>query len=224
MCSHRSAAFALLLVLPAPSIGALFMFWIAPGPVGLAVYGIGKAILYLTPGLWAHYVDREPLSLSPARRGGFGIGIAMGLVISAAILLAWWLLGDRAIDIQAFRAALAGNKLDTPQRFLLAAAWLSLVNALLEEYSFRWFITTRWATLAPRQAIWLSAASFAAHHLIVLLNYLAWPVALMATAGIFIGGLLWTWLYRRTGSIWPGYVSHAIVDIAVMSIGWFALR
>ena len=43
-------------------------------------------------------------------------------------------------------------------------------------------------------------------------------------AGIFIGAGLWSGLYLRTRSVWPGYLSHAIVDVAVFAIGWRLIR
>ena len=35
-----------------------------------------------------------------------------------------------------------------------------------------------------------------------------------------LGGMAWSWCYVRFGSIWPAYVSHAIVDVAVFAVGW----
>jgi membrane protease YdiL (CAAX protease family) len=218
-----SAVASLALVIPAPSIGALVSFWLFPGPIGLVTYAVCKAVLYLTPALWSRFVDGERWSWSPPRKGGFGIGIALGLLIGALIWAAYLLLGDRAIDMGPFREVLEKNQLSTPMRFLVAAAWLSFVNALLEEYVFRWFITTRFAAIAPRAAIWLSAGAFTMHHVIVLLKYLPVPSTILASAGIFVGGLLWSWLYRRSESVWPPYVSHAIVDLAVMGVGYWAL-
>ena len=46
---------------------------------------------------------------------------------------------------------------------------------------------------------------------------------MLASAGVFVGGVAWSWLYRRSGSIWPGYLSHAIVDAAIMGVGYAAL-
>ena len=40
------------------------------------------------------------------------------------------------------------------------------------------------------------------------------------TCGVFVGGAVWNWCYLRYRSIWPGYVSHAIVDAALLAIGW----
>ncbi len=228
--SRRSAACALALVIPAPSIGALASFWLVPGPIGLAIYALGKAVLYLTPALWSRFVDGEPWSLSRPSRRGWGAGIGFGLLVSAAILLLWLAIGDSAFDLDRFRTILTENGLAEPTRFILAAAWLSFVNALLEEYVFRWFITTRFDALLPATGraraaavLLLSAFAFTLHHIIVLAHYLPPLMTLLACTGIFVGGLFWSWLYRRAGSLWPAYVSHAIVDIAVMVVGYLTL-
>jgi membrane protease YdiL (CAAX protease family) len=34
---------------------------------------------------------------------------------------------------------------------------------------------------------------------------------------------MWSWLYLRYRSVWPCYVSHAIVDIAVFVVGWLII-
>ena len=41
--------------------------------------------------------------------------------------------------------------------------------------------------------------------------------------GVMIGGLVWSWMYMRYRSIWPGWVSHAIVDVAVFGVGAWVL-
>ena len=230
---RSSAALALAIVIPAPSIGALASFWLFPGPVGLAIYAIGKAVLYLTPALWSRFVDGEPWSLSPPTRRGWRMGIGFGVLVSAAIFGLWLAIGERAFDLDRFRGILAENGLATPARFILAAAWLSFVNALLEEYVFRWFITTRIdAVLSPEAAsggrrsaivVTLSALAFTLHHIIVLAHYLPPVMTALACTGILVGGAFWSWLYRRGGSLWPAYVSHAIVDIAVMTVGYMTL-
>ena len=223
----RSAAWALVVVVPAPTIGALMSFWIAPGPVGLVAYAICKAILYGTPAVWSRFVDGERWSssrpLPSEARRAWVIALLSGLVIGGSIVLAWWLLGERAIDVPRFQGILAENRIATPARFIAAAAWFSIVNSLLEEYSFRWFITTRIERLTPRGAATLSALAFTAHHVVVLLAYLPPFATALASAGIFVGGLFWSWLYRRCRSVWPGWLSHALVDAAIMAIGYVSL-
>jgi uncharacterized protein len=231
--SRSSAALALAIVIPAPSIGALASFWLFPGPVGVAIYALGKGVLYLTPALWSRFVDGEPWSFSPPSRRGWGAAIGFGLLVSAAILALWLAIGDAAFDLDRFRGILTENGLATPERFMLAAAWLSFVNALLEEYVFRWFITTRIDAALPGDAasggrrnglvVALSALAFTLHHIIVLAHYLPPVMTALACIGILVGGAFWSWLYRHAGSLWPAYVSHAIVDIAVMTVGYLTL-
>jgi membrane protease YdiL (CAAX protease family) len=222
--STRSAIASLALIIPAPTIGALFSFWIAPGAMGLIVYGLCKTILYLTPALWSRFVDRQPWSVTPPRRGGWLTGIATGIVLGGAVLIAWHLFGDWAIHVEALRRSLEQSGLSNARRFFGAAVWICLVNSLLEEYAFRWFITTRIEVLTTRGAASLCALAFTMHHVIVLLAILPVTTAWIAAAGVFCGGLTWSWLYRRCGSVWPGWLSHVLVDASIMWVGWQALR
>ena len=211
----------LLLVVPAPSIGTLCAFHLVPGPVGNAIYGVGKGILYGAPLLWWWLQQPPRPRPSKPKAEGMGVAIASGLGIGAVILAAYALLPDGAYDPALLRNAAAESGFDTEARFLAVAAWLCVVNALLEEYVFRWFLYGRCRELlAKTPALLAGAAIFTAHHVIVLRAFFDWPLTLLASAGVFIGGLVWTWTYERYQSIWPGYVSHALVDVAIMVVGW----
>lgn len=65
-----------------------------------------------------------------------------------------------------------------------------------------------------------SALGFTLHHIVALQVYFAWHVTAIASLGLFVGGAIWAWLYLRYSSIWPAYLSHAIVDVAVFAIGY----
>ena len=65
-----------------------------------------------------------------------------------------------------------------------------------------------------------AALAFTAHHVIVLAAQFNWPISVLGSVGVFIGGAAWNWLYLRYRSIWPGYVSHALVDAAIFIIGY----
>ena len=76
---NQRALIALLLLVPAASIGtAASMFWWPELALGKAVFVACKLWLVLLPLVWLRVVDREPLSWSPPRRGGFGVGAALG--------------------------------------------------------------------------------------------------------------------------------------------------
>ena len=64
-----------------------------------------------------------------------------------------------------------------------------------------------------------SALFFTVHHVIAMAVFMDWLPVLLCSSGVFIGGLVWSWLYARFESIWPCYLSHAIVDMAVFGVG-----
>ena len=197
------------------------MFWIAPGSIGSVSYAIAKFWLYGLPLVWLLLVDRRRPGLSPARRGGFGIGIILGIAIGAAILLVYHLYAEARIDTTEIRRLMTANGLDQPLRYIAACAYLALINSLLEEYAFRWFFFEKCRVLLPAiPAVIVAALIFTAHHVIVVAAYFDWQIAGLASFGVFIGGVIWSSLYLRFQSIWPGYVSHIFADCAIFIIGW----
>ncbi len=218
------AALALLLVVPAPSVGVVAAMIAAPGPVGTAVFVACKAWMLLLPLAWLIVVERGRPSASPARHGGFGVGALLGVAIGVVIVAGYLLVGTRLIDAGHVRVMAAQNGIGTVARYLVAAAYWITINSVLEEYVYRWFIVRRCETLMPTGlAILASALFFTVHHVIALKVQFDWTVTTLGSAGVFIGGTIWSWLYVRYRSIWPGYVSHAIVDVAVFAVGWLII-
>lgn len=219
--TRTRALIALLLLVPAPSLGSAMGLWVAPGPVGKTVYAVCKIWILVLPLVWLLAVERGKLSLSPARRGGFGFGVLSGVLIGALIVGAYYLFAAAQIDPATLRELAAANGFDRRPVFLAFAAYLILVNALLEEYVWRWFVYTRWETIvAGPVAVALAAVCFTLHHILVLASFVPWSLTILGASGVFVGGVVWSWSYRRYRSIWPGYVSHAIVDAAILALGW----
>jgi len=225
--SHRTAVLALLLVVPAPSIGVALALLIPDtvGTIGQAAWTASKVWLVVVPLLWLLKVDRKRISLSPLRRGGLGVGIVSGLVIAGLIVAAAAFLGPELIDTAVVKEMAAGNGLDQLDRYIALAIALSVGNALMEEYVWRWFVQTRWKMLtrSSTAAIVLSAACFTIHHVLALTAYFGPGIVVIGSLGVFAGGCLWSWLMTRYESIWPGYVSHVIVDIGVFVAGGLIL-
>jgi membrane protease YdiL (CAAX protease family) len=69
----------------------------------------------------------------------------------------------------------------------------------------------------------VTAAIFTAHHVLVLRAFFPWPFVLWGSAGVFVAGLVWTWLYARMGTVWPSYVSHMLADCALLWVGYSLL-
>ena len=216
---------ALALLVPAPTIGVLMAMHFDPGPVGQAVYGASKVWILLLPLAWLLLVDgKTPDVSSPLRARGILLGVVLGLVIGGIIVGGYLLIGKQWIDAEAMRAVADRNGLDEKWKYLALAAYLCIVNSLLEEYVWRWFVFHHCATLVPRWvAVALSGLLFTVHHIFALGLQFDWRITVLGSAGVCIGGITWSWLYLRFGTVWPGWVSHLIVDVAVFAVGWMIL-
>ncbi|MCU0306148.1 MAG: CPBP family intramembrane metalloprotease [Thermoanaerobaculales bacterium] len=221
MTDRRRALIALGLLVPVPSLGAATaMIW-APGPTGQALFMAAKVWLVAFPVLWYLAVERGRPSLSPATRGGLGLGLATGVAAGAAIWLAALLTGVLDMDVGELAGVVGEMGLASPRAYLLGALGWTFVNSLIEEFVYRWFVLSELERLVATPAAVLgSAAVFTAHHVVALSTYLPWGLTVLASTGVFLGGVLWAVLYARTRSIWPGWVSHVLADVAVFAVGW----
>jgi membrane protease YdiL (CAAX protease family) len=215
------SALALLLLVPAPSLGVLAGLLLFPGtPLGMALFTLSKLWLFGLPLVWTRWVDRKPFGLSPAREGGIGTGLWSGLLIAAGIAGVWILFGDRLVDRDALGSGIRATGLRTPVKFLVGSLYFCLVNAALEEYAWRWFCLERCRALFPTPvAVVLASLFFTLHHFLALRILSSTGTALVASAGVFAGGTLWGWMAVRYRSVRPGFVSHAFADGAIFAIG-----
>lgn len=215
----------LLLVVVAPSIGALSALWLWPGAAGSTVYSICKIVLYGIPAIVAlktlSYQDVRAGLRRGLKAGPLLFGLLSGVVISACILVLWFTWLAKHSDTSKLVEVVAEAGLDTPLKFWAFAAWLCIGNSLLEEFVFRWFVDSRLAVLRTPAALALplSAAIFTMHHVIVLAAFFDVPLVLLGSAGVFVGGLIWSWSLRRWQSLLPAWISHGLVDLAVFVVG-----
>ena len=220
----RQALVALMLLAPVPSLGVVAAMVVAPGPIGHAIFLAAKLWLLVFPAAWYLLVDNGRFSWSPPRRGGLLVGTLSGAVMAAVITAAASVAAVNGLDTTALETAVREMGLATPAAFLAGAAAWTLANSLIEEYVYRWFVFRQSERLfGGPAAIWVSAGIFTAHHVIAVSRYLGPVLTLLASTGVFAGGLVWAWLYRRYRSVWPGWLSHVIADVAVFGVGWWLL-
>jgi len=218
---RNRALLALALLAPVPSLGTAAAMIIFPGPVGQTIFMAAKIWLLAFPALWYLAVEHGKPSWSPPRQGGLGAGLLTGLVTGAVIGLAAFVFGVFEMDMSLLTGEAEEMGLTTPRAFLLGALGWIFVNSAMEEYVYRWFIFSQCERLMPRYAAVLaSAAVFTTHHVIALSTYLNPTLTAFASVGVFGGGVLWAALYSRYRSIWPGWISHIIADIAIFAVGW----
>ncbi len=217
----HKAILSLLLLIPAPSIGVFCGMVLFPNSaLGTALFSFSKVWLLALPVAWYLFVDKGKFSLSPARKGGFGFGLLSGGVITAIILTAYFLVGGFFLDKSILIEKMNEIGLALPTRYIAGALYWICVNSILEEYVWRWFVVRQCESVfKPVAAIVASALFFMLHHIVAMKVYMGWDATLICSAGIFIGGALWSWMYVKYESIWPGYLSHAIVDMCIFGIG-----
>ncbi len=217
----RHAFISLLLLIPAPSIGVLFGMVLFPdSSLGKGVFLFSKIWLLLLPALWLFFLEGHKMPRSHTQPGGFRMGWISGLFISAFII-GGAVLGRQWIDRDFFREMMAQIGLDNRVLYLWGAAYWVLVNSVLEEYVWRWFVVRQFSKLFhPTGAVLASGLGFTVHHFIAMQVYFSPAIAALCTFFIFIGGVWWSWMFVRYRTIWPGWLSHALVDITVFGVGY----
>ena len=217
----RRAVVALVLLVPAPSVGVIAGLVVAPSTWGHAVFAACKLWILGFPAVWWWFVEGGRPRWSPPPQRGMTTGVIAGVAIAAGIIAVYFLALAPDIDAAPLRRAVDGMGLTTPARYLAAAAGWTLANSLIEEYVYRWFILRHCSRLLPRwPAIILSAGIFTVHHVFATATYLDPGLAALASAGVLAGGLIWAWLYTRHRSLWPCWISHILADVAVFGLGY----
>ena len=219
---------ALALLVPAQSLSALFMLFWMPGAAGKAI-AVGLRVYMLAfPIVWTERVERRRPSLAPPRRRDLVVGLAAGLIIFAVMLAAYVLVADR-IDLGPLRERAEATGFARLGPFAATFAYIAIVNALLEEYVWRWFVYRQVEAIVPASigerrrrasAVAIAAGLFTIHHVILLAGWVGPGVNALASSGVFLGALIWSALYARERSLWPCYVSHAVADLAILVMGY----
>jgi uncharacterized protein len=220
-----------------PTLATWLYFVVLPGSRWtLPVYAVCKGVQFAFPLLWLKLQLQKPASPGPSPpgplsqgRGGTGVlvGLLSGLGISGVLFLIWeGLLAGGPLAARAGQAAsakLAAFGIETAGGYLLLAVFYSVFHSLLEEYYWRWFVFGHLRRSLPvTTAAVLSALAFMAHHILVVgelagaYNARTWLLA--STVGV--GGLIWAWLYHRSRSLYGPWLSHALVDAALLWIGY----
>ena len=221
MEGRRAAIIALLLVGAAPTISTICSFLLNDGISSQIIFVFTKMWLLCVPLIWFLKVDGGDLSWSKPQQGGYWMSIGLGLAMSVVMVLAWLLLGD-AIDANLLSNALEPVGLLDPIVYFFATLYWILINSLLEEYVFRWFLVIKSEELVGEgiPAVILSALIFVVHHTVALAIFgFPWWANLISSVALFIGGAIFSWLYVRYRSVWIPYIAHAICDVAVFGVG-----
>jgi membrane protease YdiL (CAAX protease family) len=137
------------------------------------------------------------------------------------LLGTYFLAKDSLIDPGETKQIIDELGLSSPAKFLIFASSMSLVNSLIEEYVWRWFVFSKFKVLfGARPAIVLSAFFFTLHHVVIIESLGSLWLVFLGSLGLFVGGIIWGWLYNKYNSVWPGWICHVAADTAIMWIAW----
>lgn len=103
----------------------------------------------------------------------------------------------------------------------------AICHSFLEEYYWRWFVFDFLQKfVSTLVANLLSSFAFMAHHVILLGFFFGWdsPLTYGFSLCIALGGSVWAWQYKKTGSLLAPWISHMIVDAGIFSLGYFIVR
>ena len=135
---------------------------------------------------------------------GVGAGVA-AFVLKSLVVLAWIPITGISNNVQGMYAAGgSGGALS----LVLTTAFLGLLTPLGEELLFRGVITNALLRYGPFVGVVGSALIFALFH---GSGNTAFPVALVT-------GLVAAEVFRRSGSIWPAVIVHAVVDLPTVPL------
>jgi membrane protease YdiL (CAAX protease family) len=167
-------------------------------------------------------------SSTHAVRSSIVSGIASGVLLGSLVALGYASLRDwppLAIAPARIAARLAALGVTSAAGFLVLSLALAVAHSLFEEYYWRWFLFGQLEQRLPfRIALALASLAFALHHWIVVDSFLGGrhrlDATLPLTLAVVLGGALWCWLFHRGRSLVPSWISHLLVDAALMWVGW----
>lgn len=219
---RQTAIIGLILVAIAPSVSVTTGFAFKVGAIATVVFIFTKVWMFGLPIFWHLKVEGKEISWSKPERGGWGVSALLGVGMMAVIGVTYFLLGELMLQPDALKAILDPVGLTTPWKLAAAIVFWVFINSVLEEYVFRWFVTSKIEQIigGKWRSILLSALVFTLHHSIALLFFIDLPGAILASIGVYIGGAVFSWIYLEYRSIWVAWLAHALADVAIFIIAW----
>jgi membrane protease YdiL (CAAX protease family) len=153
------------------------------------------------------------------------LGLGIGLVI-VMMMVTWmhsplaWMIERGADPVKAKVAALGFEN-----HFIPFAVFITVAHSLLEEIYWRWFAYGHLRRVVSiGQAHVIAAVAFTGHHLVVTSQFFPFGFACFLSFCVGIGGLIWSFLYQRQGTLAGAWICHLLVDAGLMWVGWILIN
>jgi membrane protease YdiL (CAAX protease family) len=212
-----------------PFVSSLFYFVFSSQSQYTQLIYTGTKVFTLVWPLFAVTVLlAEPLPRLRFRWGLHARAVPLGAVVGFAIAAGMLLLarGPLAplLTESAPRIKAKAQTMGIVAYYVPFALGLSILHSLLEEYAWRWFLFGQLSKrVSNLGAHGIAAIAFSAHHVVIATQFfgLGWGFALGAC--VAVGGVLFSWLYQRQGTLVGAWVAHILADLAIMLTGYGVL-
>ncbi len=206
-------------------IGSL-LYFVAAGNAATVhlVYAITKVVMIAAPiVLFSLGLNLPRFTLQRAWKSSLVIGLSSGILFFLIILGTYGLF---EATIQQYSVNILAKIQDVgiANWYWVAAILISLLHSLFEEYYWRWYVVRGFETrFSPLLATFFGNGLFALHHYIILSQFFPWSLTLMFGTIVGAVGCLWSWMYRKTGSLLAPWLSHALADASIFVVGYSIL-
>jgi uncharacterized protein len=150
-----------------------------------------------------------------------GIGLALLAVI---VIMSAYYIFRQLLDLDGIRDRLMLRTGVTAATYPWVAFSVAIINPFLEEYFWRGFIYRNLSALAPNRiwhvrVVWLAGLLFALHHTIIIQGWFVWWQWIIVTVFLALVGVMFNWLYEKSGSILISLMVHMAADITLAILG-----
>lgn len=208
-----------------PFVGALVYFVIlGESRAAKAAYGFTKLFTLAWPliAVLAIYRERLPrFRLGDAKHWrALPLGAITGLAVAGLMLLLMKTPIGAMTMGEAEQVRGKAQDMGILAHYWTFALFLSLIHSLLEEYYWRWFVYGRLRELTP--GVWahvLAGVAFGLHHVVITAQFFSLGWGLFFGAMVGVGGVIWSVMLARQGTLGGIWLSHVLIDLAAMAIG-----
>lgn len=225
--SKPKLIFALLVGMLLPFLGAVFYFILLSGRGELArlIYGGVKIFTLLWPLFCVQVLFRERLNFLHRVETPSSQVIYLGLFSGVIIVFAMFCLLRTGVGqiVQSSAPSIIGKakELGILEHYVMYSLALSFLHSIIEEYYWRWFVYGWMRRLLPwKVSSCIAALSFTLHHVVILSQFFPSSLVLLLSFCVFVGGILWSMMYEMQHTLVGAWVSHSIVDLGIMAVGW----
>lgn len=186
-----------------------------------AVKSLIKILLFLGLPLFISYRDKSlnTVALFQFNKKSICNALLLGMGLYIFIIAAYFIIGpyfDMSMVTKSLESSIGVNK----HNFLFVAAYISLINSLLEEFFFRGFaFITLKRTSHRRFSYVFSSLAFALYHVAIMTNWFGIPLYLLLIIGLFIGGIIFNWLNEKYNNIYSSWLVHMFANFAINTVG-----